>query len=280
VIVWYQVNADLKQVEAQDQATARRYAKELPRIWTKLTKEFGAPLSDGNEPCYHGPDGRYDVYVDSAVVEIESRFARRVLALTISYPANGTGTSCSHRPSWIAIRNNLSDWALAHEFMHALQFSHRTAAYDGPIAWWTEGGATWAGDLLYPDDNTEQRDWPDVVMSPLAQQLARTAYDVQTSGVTWSVSGTQGAGTDSIRAGVDPGTAAQYDVTDCHGSAGKEPIVLPYLDIGHAGPFMSDAPQGEIVKSADPRSLEGHRAQADPTQVFMIDDTWGFKGSE
>jgi hypothetical protein len=118
-IVWYQVNADLKQVEAQDRATARRYAKGLPRIWTKLTKEFGAPLSDGNEPCYHGPDGRYDVYVDSAVVEIESRFARRVLALTISYPANGTGTSCSHRPSWIAIRNNLSNCALAHEFMRA-----------------------------------------------------------------------------------------------------------------------------------------------------------------
>jgi hypothetical protein len=162
-------------------------------------------------------------------------------------------------------------------------------------------------------------------MSPLAQQLARTAYDVQTSGVTWSVSGTQGAGTAcpitfsgtgtdtpttdhtgtntdlglenvsgradaphpepkpyyySIRAGVDPGTAPQYDVTDRHGSAGKEPIVLPYLDIGHAGPFTPDTPQDEIVKSADPRSLEGHRAQADPTQVFTIDDTWSFKGSE
>ena len=176
-IVWYQVNADLKRVEAQDQATARRYARELPKIWAKLTKEFGAPLSDGNERCYHGPDGRYDVYVDSAVVEIESRFATGVQALTIPYPANGTGTSCSHRPSWITIRNDLSNWALAHEFMHALQFSHRTAACDGPVAWWTEGGATWAGDFVYPDDNREQRDWPELVKSPLAQQLANTAYE-------------------------------------------------------------------------------------------------------
>jgi hypothetical protein len=174
-IVWYQANADLKQVAAQDQATARRYAKELPKIWAKLTKEFGAPLSDAHEPCYHGPDGRYDVYVDSAVVEIESRFARGVLALTIPYLENGTGTSCSHRPSWIAIRNDLSNWALAHEFMHALQFSHRTAQCDGQTAWWTEGGATWAGDFVYPDDNSE-RDWPKLVASPLAQQLTDSDY--------------------------------------------------------------------------------------------------------
>jgi hypothetical protein len=572
-VVWYQVNAENGQVAAQDQATARRYAKELPKIWTKLTKEFGAPLSDGNEPCYHGPDGRYDVYVDSAVVEIESRFARGVLALTIPYPANGTGTSCSHRPTWIAIRNNLSNWALAHEFMHALQFSHRTAACDGPIAWWTEGGATWAGDFVYPDDNTEQRDWPDLVKGPLAQQLTSTAYeawpfwmmlqrtqdtgvlrsifasmatkppiaavnaaipggyatqiprfflhafnqspvgdagfalpasfvawddftqtpdvpasasmslgalpadtlalslqradgfpalsvgayhhvpipdplvreirftndlagkpgahvdamlhladgswkladwtsskevtlcrdrpgqdvrdmvivstntgtaplgafthtlrvaptcpfpkrfdgtwtriytwpsrgswtetihgtatyvrnplfppevdatsqvpyDLQNGSVTWTVSGTQdtgimclntfsGTGTDtptiadlglenvsgrpyaphpepkpfyySIRADSDHVTAPEYDVTDCHGVTAKEGIVLPYLDIGHVGPFTPTTLQDEVLKSEDPRLLEGHRVQLDPTMTFTIDDSWSFRGSD
>jgi hypothetical protein len=572
-IVWYQVNADLKQVEAQDQATARRYAKELPKIWTKLTKEFGAPLSDGNERCYHGPDGRYDVYVDSAVVEIESRFAKGVQALTIPYPANGTGTSCSHRPSWITIRNDLSNWALAHEFMHALQFSHRTAACDGPVAWWTEGGATWAGDFVYPDDNREQRDWPELVKSPLAQQLTNTAYeawpfwmmlqrtqgtgvlraifaslatkppiaavnaaipggyatqiprfflhdfnqspvgdagfaipasfaawdnfkqtpdlpasttmslgslpadtlamssqrtdgfpalsvgayhrvdipdplvkeirfkndlagkpgahvdallhladgswkladwtssnevtlcrdrpgedvrglvivstntgttslgpfthtlrvtptcpfpkrfdgtwtrtytwpsrgtwketivgkatytrntlfppeadaisqvpyDMQSSSVTWTVSGIQdpgtmcpntfsGTGTDtpilgdfglenvagrpyapqpepqpfyySIRADGDHVAAPEYDVTDCMAHTVKEGIALPYIDVGHVGPFTPTTLPDEVIKSADPRLLEGHRVQQDPTMTFTIEDTWSFKGSE
>jgi hypothetical protein len=174
-IVWYQANADLKQVEAQDQATARRYATELPKIWTKLTKEFGAPLSDGSEGCFHGPDGRYDVYVDNTVVSIESGFAKGILALTIPYPANGTGTSCSHRPSWITIRNDQSNFALAHEFMHALQFSHRTADCKGPVAWWTEGGANWAGDFVYPDDNTE-RQFPQLVADPLGSELVKLDY--------------------------------------------------------------------------------------------------------
>jgi hypothetical protein len=577
-IVWYQVNADLKDVEAQDHATALRYAAELPKIWTKLTTEFGAPLSDGNQACFHGPDGRYDVYVDSAVVSIESRFAKGVLALTIPYPANGTGTSCSLRPSWITIRNDLSNWALAHEFMHALQFSHRTADCTGAIAWWTEGSASWAGDFVYPDDNHE-RQFPRLVAHPLGSELVKldydawpfwmmlqrtqgtgvlrsiftqlqtqrtipavnaaipggfadqlprfflhafnqspigdagfaipqsfldwdkwsqtpslpastslglgmlpadtltlpsqradgfpalsvgayhrvnipdpavraitftndlsgkpgahvdallhmadgswkladwtanrtvtlcrdragedvrglvivstntgtsplgafthtlkvgstcpfpqrfdgtwtrvytdpsrgswtetihgtatyvrdpsfppeadtesqVPYDVQTSTVNWTVSGSQdpgtgclnnfsGSGTDtpttnhtgtntdlglenvshregapdpepkpyyySIRAGIDPSTDPEYDVTDCHGNGSKESVVLPYLEIGHPGPFMPNTPPDEIVKSDDDRLLEGHRSVTDPSSGDLIDDTWSFKGSD
>jgi hypothetical protein len=174
-IVWYQVNSALPVVAAKDRATAYRYARELPKIWAKLTAEFGVPLSDGSEPCYHGPDGRYDVYVDSAVVSIESRFAKGVLALTIPYPGSGA-KFCTHRPSWIAIRNDISNWALAHEFMHALQFSHSYASCGPPILWWDEGGATWAADFVYPEDNTEQREYPDLVTNPLGQQLANTEY--------------------------------------------------------------------------------------------------------
>ena len=577
-IVWYQVNADLKTVAAQDRATAHRYAAQLPAIWAKLTKEFGPPLSDGRERCFHGPDGRFDVYVDDAVVSIESRFAPGVLALTIPYPAAGAGSSCSRRPSWIAIRNDQSNWALAHEFMHALQFSHPTAACAGENGWWVEGSATWAGDFVYPGDNTEQRNWPALVASPLSQELAKSdyggwpfwmmlartqgtgvlrsiftrlattppvpavdsaipggfatqvprfflhafnqspvgdagfaipeafaawdrwtltpgvpagtsislgelpgdalmlpsqradgfpplsvgayqrvavpdarvkeirftndlagragahvdamlhladgswkladwttsrtvtlcrdraaenvrdlvivstnagttplaafthtlhvastcpfpkrfdgswtrvytdpsrgswketikgtatyvrnpqfppeadsssqvLYDVQSAGVTWTVTGFQdngtgcpmtfsGSGTDtpttdhtgtntdlglenvsghagapnpepapfyySIRAGIDPSTAPQYDVVDCNGTS-QEPIVLPYLEIGHPGPFTADTPPEQIVKSADPRVLQGHRTGTDDTQVYGIDDTWSFNGSD
>jgi hypothetical protein len=172
-IVWYQAYAADPPREARDRVAAYRYARELPKIWAKLTKEFGAPLSDANEPCYHGPDGRYDVYVDNNVVSIESRFARGVNALTITYWS--AGGFCTHRPSWIAIRNDQPNWALAHEFMHAIQFSHRYLSCAGPIAWWDEGGATWAGDFVYPDDNTE-RDWPELVTAPLGQQLTQTDY--------------------------------------------------------------------------------------------------------
>lgn len=178
-IVWYQANAAFPQIAAQDQATARRYAREMPKIWKKLTKEFGPPLSDANEPCYHGPDGRYDVYVDDTVVDIESGGlfrANGIVALTIPYLANGTGTSCSHRPSWITIRNDQPNFVLAHEFMHALQFSHRTADCKGAIAWWTEGSANWAGDFVYPDDNTERK-FPLLVADPLGAELVKLDYD-------------------------------------------------------------------------------------------------------
>jgi hypothetical protein len=43
---------------------------------------------------------------------------------------------------------------------------------------------------------------------------------------------------------------------------------------------MSDTSQDEVVKSDDPRTLEGHRAGSDPSGPFMIDDTWSFKGSD
>jgi hypothetical protein len=83
----------------------------------------------------------------------------------------------------------------------------------------------------------------------------------------------------SIRAGIDPGTAPAYNVTDCNGTV-TEGIVLPYLEIGHAGPFAPDTTPEEIVKTDDPRALEGHSVTTDPTQVFTIDDTWTFKGSD
>jgi hypothetical protein len=60
----------------------------------------------------------------------------------------------------------------------------------------------------------------------------------------------------------------------------KEGIALPYIDVGHVGPFTPTTLQDEVIKSADPRLLEGHRVQQDPTMTFTIDDTWSFKGSE
>ena len=171
-VVWYPEGS------ASDQAAARRYASEMPKIWKKLTTAFRTPLPDGAEPCYHGPDGRYDIYVGDRLVHVQGGggFFGSPLAVTVTYP-NG-GASCTQRPSWIAMRPGLSYWALAHEFMHAIQFSHKYLSCNEPISWWDEGGATWAGDFVYPEDNTEQRRFPSLVTNPIAApDLSKTSYE-------------------------------------------------------------------------------------------------------
>jgi hypothetical protein len=45
-------------------------------------------------------------------------------------------------------------------------------------------------------------------------------------------------------------------------------------------PVHVDHARDEVLKSDDPRLLEGHRVRQDPTMTFTIDDTWSFKGSE
>jgi hypothetical protein len=157
------------------------------------------------------------------------------------------------------------------------------------------------------------------IFPPEADAISQVPYDMQSSSVTWTVSGTQdpgtmcpntfsGTGTDtpalgdfglenvagrpyapqpepqpfyySIRADGDPVAGPEYDVTDCMAHTVKEGIALPYIDVGHVGPFTPTTLQDEVIKSADPRLLEGHRVQQDPTMTFTIDDTWSFKGSE
>jgi hypothetical protein len=174
-IVWYGTVKDprLKPGEAADRASAELYARELPKIWSKLTTEFGRPKSDGKEVCFHGPDGRLDVYVGEGLVSINSGFNKSVRAMTIPYAT--AGKFCTNRPAWIMARAGLRPWVIAHEFMHVIQFSHRYASCDSPIAWWDEGGATWAGDFVYPNDNTE-RSYPGLVADPLKADLINTDY--------------------------------------------------------------------------------------------------------
>ena len=180
--VWYgtTTNPAWAADQASDAAAAAQYASWLPEIWDKLTAEFGAPQSDGGEECYHGPDGKFDIYVGSAIVLVAGRFDTSNLALTMPYPAVGAyptiGKWCTDRPAWIAMKPGLTRWVLAHEFMHALQFSHRYSSCDPPIAWWDEGGATWAANFVYPGDNVERDKYPTLVTQPLEWELRDTGY--------------------------------------------------------------------------------------------------------
>jgi hypothetical protein len=176
-IIWYETAPEqtprLKYFEALDRASALNYARVFPTIWAKLTAEFGQPQSDAKEQCYHGPDGRLDVYVNDELVDINQGSSSGV-ALTEPYAT--AGTFCTNRPAYILARPGLSPWALAHEFMHVLQLSHRYVSCAEPLSWWEEGEATWAADFVYPDDNTEQKRFPDLVASALSTQLINLSY--------------------------------------------------------------------------------------------------------
>ncbi len=171
-IVWYQED------EPRAQASARAYARYLPEIWRKLTREFREPKSDGAERCFHGPDGRFDVYVNNAIVWLAAGggAATGFSAITMPYPS-ASGRWCTDRPSWIAIKDNESRFTLAHELMHAIEFAHRYATCRD-VSWWDEGVANWAADFVYPGDNVEQERWPDWLRGPLQMgSIARDAYE-------------------------------------------------------------------------------------------------------
>lgn len=171
-IVWYQEG------EARAQASARAYARYLPEIWRKLTREFREPKSDAREQCFHGPDRRFDVYVNDAVVWLAAGggTATGFSAITMPYPS-ARGRWCTDRPAWIAIDAGEPRFTLAHELMHAIEFAHRYATCDD-VSWWDEGVANWAADFVYPGDDVEQRRWPDWLRAPLAMgSIARDDYE-------------------------------------------------------------------------------------------------------
>lgn len=151
-LVWYEEG------DSAAAASAHTYATALgTKIWPKLVAEFGAPKTDGREGCYHGPDGRLDVYVSNLLPAVAGN-ERGLLGVTMPYPAQGAfpvaGQFCTNRPAWIAIKAGQDPWVLAHEFMHVLQFSHKYKTCDG-VAWWDEGQAVWAADFVYPEADNE-----------------------------------------------------------------------------------------------------------------------------
>ena len=150
-----QLTQTANQMSAEARSAAARYALAMPKIWSKLTREFGAPQSDVNEPCYNGGDGRLDIYVDPSYI----LRANEPGATAFTWPYPQVGTFCTDRPAFIVIDRREEPWTLAHEFMHALQFAHRYKSCGdafGPIAFWDEGGANWAADFVYPSVQREQ----------------------------------------------------------------------------------------------------------------------------
>ena len=146
---------------ADDLGYATDYANAMPHIWSSLTAVFGEPQSDAAEPCYHGPDGRLDIYVSANVRSSggQTSFDSLPAGVTLPYPAVGNypaqGQFCTDRPSFVVLAGGREPFVLAHEFMHVVQFSHRYATCKEPTAFWDEGSADWAADYAYPDSQYE-----------------------------------------------------------------------------------------------------------------------------
>lgn len=120
------------------------------KIWGELTTLMGrAPLSDLLE-TRNGGDGLLDIYV--------LRFTGATIGLTVAYPFG-----CDARPVYIGIdptKPRHLPSAVAHEFMHAIQFTYDVARACSDYEWLGEATGNWAMDFVYPAENYEQR-WAD-----------------------------------------------------------------------------------------------------------------------
>ncbi len=113
-------------------------------IWPKLTTVMGrTPLTDESAQC-NGGGSEFDIYITPQIAR--------------SYAAAYFPPGCRETPSYIVLNPSVSDAILAHEFMHAIQWSFNTSAdcmYPGNYAWMAEATASWAQDYVYPDSNEE-----------------------------------------------------------------------------------------------------------------------------
>ena len=117
-------------------------------------------LDDSAEPC-NGGDGKYDIYYGPFAL-----FG--VGAWTTSYPlpTGSTASACASRPSYMMLNSLSGEFLgaeanptgsrllvksiLAHEFLHALQFSMDRQASCADTEWFDEATAQWAMDHVVP----------------------------------------------------------------------------------------------------------------------------------
>lgn len=141
-------------VEAGRQA-ALRIANDIDVSWPKLTGQFRVPRSDANIPCLNHGDGSFDV----EVVALSHDYGQTVPygLFAIPFELSRLQTFCTGTPSFMMLRPDADRWTVAHELMHAIQFAYKYKSCGGTQnSWWDEGGATWAGDFVYPTEHPRE----------------------------------------------------------------------------------------------------------------------------
>ena len=127
--------------EGRDESAKARYLKDQmnEHIWRRLTELMHTkPIADPQEICLVGDVGHKD----------STGNTKTPTSLT---------DPCSKSPAEILVLDSLDEQhsrdVLAHEFMHALQFSLSVKCKG--TWWWRESSAEWAEDFVYPHDNRE-----------------------------------------------------------------------------------------------------------------------------
>lgn len=129
----------------EDAVIANKFMTAMDdEIWPKLTTVMGrTPMADEGAQC-NGGGPEMDIYITPQIAR--------------SYAASYFPPGCRETPSYIVMNPAVSDAILAHEFMHAIQWSYNTSVdcmYPGDYAWMAEATASWAQDYVYPDSNEE-----------------------------------------------------------------------------------------------------------------------------
>jgi hypothetical protein len=141
----------------------------LEFLWGKEIGEFGfRPPPSDVALANHGPDGRFDVYLDEIVDEG---------VLGYCAPERPSGYEFWDVPGYCVLDNDYSpsqigppglggrielELTAVHEFFHAIQFGYDFAE----DVWFLEGTATWIEDAVYDNVNEPYRRFP---YSPLRQ---------------------------------------------------------------------------------------------------------------
>jgi hypothetical protein len=154
----------------------------MDKVYTDLTGLMGrTPMSDAGPHPFVDLNGVDQVWGDggSGILDIYVRpMSGSTGALTVTYPPGCTG-----RPSFVVMdpyfkqtRANHARDALAHEFMHVLQYTYDYAAPCKDYQNMDEAVANWAIDYVYPTDNLEH-DWNTYVWKNWVPSLAENDYD-------------------------------------------------------------------------------------------------------
>jgi hypothetical protein len=111
------------------------------------------PPSDARERCFHGPNGKLDVYVTKA-----KRFGTLTPpkdAIAFVHPYVPEENCLPKKPVFAVVRPGARPAVVAHELWHAFQAAYATKQGCGAYHEWNEAMATWAGDYAYPTDDVE-----------------------------------------------------------------------------------------------------------------------------
>src|SRR4051794_25566926 len=234
VRVWWQ-ESDEKKFGPR----ARHLVTEIENeMWPKLLAVMGRePISDGGQDCFHGIDGKLDLYLTNV---------SGARGLTVSYPP-----SCSGTASFIVFDNRGSiplRWEIAHELMHAFQYAYSVKGPCETYNNWDEAVATWAADYVYPKDDWEHG------FKTLLRDPDFTLEEVSYDGWVFPYAMEQLHGSSTIR--------AIYEASESHG-------VLEAIDAGVPGGLKQAWPEfARLGWNQDPgrrRSRSGTASTSCPT---------------